>query len=128
MTRAPLEVAGDLGAAVAAGRPDAVTALFAPGAQVIAPDAPGLPWRGVREPAAFFGALVSTVDLDTEIERADEDREAGTATLRGFADGRVRATGRTYRTAFVLHLTVRDGLIHRYRLHEDVAAVAAAFA
>jgi uncharacterized protein len=63
---------------------------------------------------------------------------AGTVVERVLVDGddavvlgeirqTARATGRSYRARFALHLTVEDGLVTRHHVYEDSLAVAQAF-
>ncbi|MFI9024625.1 nuclear transport factor 2 family protein [Streptomyces sp. NPDC053560] len=64
--------------------------------------------------------------VGTEIERILVD--GPDAVVTGEIRRTARATHRSYRARFALHLTVENGLITRHPVYEDSLAVARAFA
>jgi uncharacterized protein len=114
-------------AALAAGTPEQIAALFAdqvdwyiPGNQVLAP------WLGQRqtrgEVAAFFRLLRANVEpLRADVHQILVDGEA--AIVAGEFASRMLATGKVVESLFFIQLTVQRGQIARYRLLEDSYAV-----
>ncbi|KGM30754.1 nuclear transport factor 2 family protein, partial [Inquilinus limosus] len=98
-------------------------------------DIPGavdrVPWIGRRNGRAgvadFVRALwqgIEPIRFDVTAVAAEGDR----AFAAGALESRAKRTGRIMRSDFVIDVTVRDGLISRFRLLEDSFAVAEAVA
>ncbi|UBU10827.1 nuclear transport factor 2 family protein [Nonomuraea gerenzanensis] len=92
---------------------------------------PSVPWirpRSSRSDAADLFRALRTYHVpelnSTSIERILVDGDDAVV-LGSFAQT-VAATGRSYTSAFALHLTVTDGQIARYHIYEDSLAVARA--
>lgn len=110
--------------------PEAIAALFA---EEIDWNVPGpvdrLPWIGRRHGRAGIAQFYRDLLQNLEPERyeihsvlADGDR----AVVSGEFASRIRRTGKLAETPFLIEITVRDGLITRYRFLEDSHAVAQA--
>ncbi len=87
---------------------------------------PLVPWlgRGTKHDevrrffeSLFAGTVTQSADLNAVIVEGDEAVVAGELRVT------VTATGRDYRSPFVLRLTVHDGLIVRHHVHEDSYAL-----
>ncbi|MEU1511591.1 nuclear transport factor 2 family protein [Streptomyces sp. NPDC005811] len=92
----------------------------------------GTPWIRHRatgaEAADHFRALAAHHTpgaADTRVEHVLVD--GADAVVLGEIRQTAAPTGRPYRAAFALHLTVRDGLVVRHHVYEDSLAVARAF-
>ncbi len=89
-----------------------------------------IPWMGQRttrgEVADFFKqAGENLTPEEFAIERILA--EDGTAVALGRFRYRVNATGKAFTSEFAVELHVADGLITRYRMHEDSYAISLAF-
>ena len=92
----------------------------------IAGDTDNVPWIGERRGREAVADFFRDLRKDNDPQRfavrkilADTD----TVAVLGDLATRVKATGRLIETEFALDITVRDGLIVRYRLIEDSFAV-----
>lgn len=92
----------------------------------IAGDTDTVPWIGERRGKTGVAEFFTDLRKDNDPQRfairkilADTD----TVVVLGDLATRVKATGRLIETEFALDITVRDGLIVRYRLIEDSFAV-----
>ena len=86
-------------------------------------------WKGRDGAAQWFGLLAETV----EIGRFNPDEfefvaQGDTVVVRGYEEGTIKPTGRTYEQQWVQFMTIKDGKIARFRQFPDTAMVAAAFA
>ncbi|WNG39418.1 hypothetical protein F0U61_41455 [Archangium violaceum] len=114
----------------AGAQPDAIASLFS---EDIDWDIPGdtqrVPWIGKRKGragvAAFFRELREQVE-PLRFEVRSLVVEGNEAVALGHLESRVKSTGKIIDSEFALHLTIRNGLIVRYRLFEDSFAVARA--
>ncbi|QRK08844.1 nuclear transport factor 2 family protein [Archangium violaceum] len=114
----------------AGAEPDALASLFS---EDVDWDIPGdtrrVPWIGKRKGragvAGFFRELREQVE-SLRFEVRSLVVEGNEAVAPGHLESRVKSTGRIIDSEFALHLTVRNGLIVRYRLFEDSHAVARA--
>ncbi|MGA6167645.1 nuclear transport factor 2 family protein [Amycolatopsis magusensis] len=127
MTR---EVLAELDRRMAGHDPGRIAELFA---ETVDWDIPGdtttVPWIGKRTTRAevreFLADLDRYLERDVyEVERTFVDGEQVVRT--GRLRSRVRSTGRWIETRFAIEMTVTDGLITRYHLHEDSWHVAEA--
>ncbi|HTF53323.1 MAG TPA: nuclear transport factor 2 family protein [Pseudonocardia sp.] len=103
--------------------------LFAEQVDFSIPSAPRIPWiPAVDSPAGmleFFTLVPRHLDSKRfEILKVLADDQD--AVVLGDLVSTVRSTGRDIVTPFAIHLSVRDGKIHRYHLYEDSWAVAEA--
>ena len=112
--------------------PEAVAALFTADADWDIPGAVDrVPWIGRRSGRAGVADFVRALWDGIEPIRFDITAiaaEGGRAFAAGELESRARRTGRIMRSDFVIDVTVRDGLISRFRLLEDSFAVAEAAA
>lgn len=112
--------------------PEAVASLFTEDADWDIPGAVDhVPWIGRRSGRAGVADFVrdlwegiEPIRFDVTAVAAEGDR----AFAAGGLESRARRTGRIMRSDFVIDVTVRDGLISRFRLLEDSFAVAQAAA
>jgi uncharacterized protein len=116
----------------AAGEPGSVAALFAERVEWQVAENPGVPWVKPRHTRADIEAHYAELAAHTVPEAAVATVEAviveGTdAVVTGRLGGVVRATGRAFRSPFVLRITVEGGEggeITRMHIHEDTRAIA----
>ncbi|AXB43015.1 nuclear transport factor 2 family protein [Amycolatopsis albispora] len=117
------EVLAELDRRMAEYDPERIAALFA---ETVDWDIPGdtatVPWIGKRTTRAevrdFFVELDRYLERNVyEVERTFVDGQHAVRT--GHLRSRIRATDRWIETRFAIELTVTDGLITRYHLHED---------
>lgn len=115
---------------VAAGRVDDAADLFATEVDFRIAHAEGIPWippvrtrDDLREFFALLGSQLSTQEFDIEKTLSDEQD----VLLIGHMRDTIRASGRSFRTPFVIRMTVENGLVVRYHVFEDSHAVAAAY-
>jgi ketosteroid isomerase-like protein len=84
-------------------------------------------YRGIAEARRFFATVLAVLD----VQQFDAEEMVAVGD-RVFVTGRLtltpKATGVTYRSAFVHVITLRDGKWLRFRDFMDTAAAAAAFA
>ncbi|GAA2074979.1 nuclear transport factor 2 family protein [Streptomyces albiaxialis] len=117
---------------IAAGDPERVAALFAERVDWMIAENPGVPWIRPRETradvAAHFAELAAGVASAPDNPRAVETVlvEGEDAVIMGMLKGHVRATGKSFRSPYVMRLTVREGRFVRYHLYEDSRAIAEA--
>ncbi|ATB36167.1 hypothetical protein CYFUS_001581 [Cystobacter fuscus] len=124
-------IAGAYFARLRAGaEPDAIASLFS---EEVDWDIPGdtrrVSWIGRRTGRAgvadFFRSLREQVEpLRFEVRSLVVDGDEAVAL--GALESRVKRTGKIIESEFALHMTIRNGLIVRYRLFEDSFAVARA--
>ncbi|KUO09044.1 nuclear transport factor 2 family protein [Streptomyces sp. DSM 15324] len=120
------------------GDPERIAALYADGVDwrlswpEDAHDRAETPWIRHRftgaEAADHFRSLAAhhrPGAADTRVEHVLVD--GADAVALGEIRQTAAPTGRPYRAAFALHLTVRDGLIVRHHVYEDSLTVARAF-
>ena len=88
-----------------------------------------LPFGGLRvgkeQVVAWYNQLLSTCKI-TRVDRREYVTQGDTCVALGFADGRVRASGRSFTTEWAQAFTVRDGKVCRFREFFDSAALLAA--
>ena len=112
--------------------PEAIASLFGEDVDWHIPgDVDLVPWIGRRQGrdgvAAFLRDLRQRVEpLRFEIRSIVAEGEKAVAL--GELESRVKSTGNIIETEFAIELTVRSGLIVRYRLFEDSFAVSRAVA
>ncbi|GAA2226252.1 hypothetical protein GCM10010232_09570 [Streptomyces amakusaensis] len=118
-------------ARVQEGDPGRIAELFAERVDWVIAENPAVPWirprRTRADVADHFRELAAGQRADpagTSVDTIAVDGEE--ALLGGRLAGTVRATGKSFSSPFTMRLTVRDGLIVRYRVVEDAAAIAAA--
>ncbi|MDP9846832.1 nuclear transport factor 2 family protein [Streptosporangium lutulentum] len=92
---------------------------------------PAVPWIRPRSGRADIGQHFRLLDAHhvpelngTSVTRILVDGDH--AVVLGHIAQTVKAGGRSYSSAFALHLTVEDGLITRYHIYEDSLSVAEA--
>jgi ketosteroid isomerase-like protein len=89
-----------------------------------------IPWMGQRstkdEVRAFFRMAGENMTPDT-FEVRQILAEGDTAVVLGYFKYLVNATGKYFESNFALELRVTDGLITRYRMHEDSYSIYLAF-
>ena len=112
---------------LSAGDLDGVGALLADSVDWEIAGAAHVPWAGrrttpaaVTETLATLGAALTPQEFAVSAVLADGPN----AVALGRFTQRVNATGATFASDFAIHLTVVDGKITRYRIHEDSYAVA----
>ncbi|MFF5189266.1 nuclear transport factor 2 family protein [Streptomyces sp. NPDC000345] len=123
---------------IAEGDPERIAELYADGAdwRLSWPEdehgRAGTPWirhRATRADAADhyrdLAAHHTPAEADTRVERVLVD--GADAVVLGEIRQTAAPTGRPYRAAFALHLTVAGGLVVRHHVYEDSLAVARAF-
>lgn len=114
-----------------AGDGDALLDLFAEEVDWNVPGSPAVPWTGRRSTKAqlaqFFAIAAAQVERTEsfEVHRVLADGDHAVA-LGGFAHV-IRATGKTFRSDFALHIEIADGRIRLYHMFEDGHAAAEAF-
>ena len=114
-----------------AGDGDALLDLFAEDVDWNVPGSPAVPWTGRRSTKAqlaqFFAAAAAEVERTEsfDVERVLAEGDHAVA-LGAFAHV-IRATGKTFRSDFALHIKVADGRIRLYHMFEDGQAAAEAF-
>lgn len=112
--------------------PEAVASLFTEDADWDIPGAVDrVPWIGRRTGRAGVADFVRALWEGIEPIRFDIDTivaEGDRAFAAGELESRAKRTGRIMRSDFTIDITVRDGLIARFRLLEDSFAVAEAAA
>ncbi|MGC7099668.1 nuclear transport factor 2 family protein [Amycolatopsis lurida] len=117
------EVLAELDRRMADYDPARIAELFA---ETVDWDIPGdtaaVPWIGKRTTRAevrdFFSDLDRYLERDVyEVEQTFVDGQLAVRT--GHLRSRIRANDRWIETRFAIELTVTDGLITRYHLHED---------
>jgi uncharacterized protein len=124
-------LAAELLARIGAGDPGGISELFAAEVDWHIAENPPVPWirprrtradvaAHFRELAAGQTPLPEGCAVEAVTVHGDE------ALVSGRLAGRVRHTGKVFRTPFALRIGVADGLIVRYRVVEDALAVAAA--
>lgn len=91
---------------------------------------PLVPWLGKRsnhiQITEFFHLLDTDLTvLDFQIEKILVDGDE--AVVLGEFRQRVNDTGREFHSTYALRLTVKDGRIVRYHMHEDSYAIHVAF-
>ncbi|GGZ47501.1 ketosteroid isomerase [Streptomyces inusitatus] len=118
-------------ARVQEGDPGRIAELFAERVDWVIAENPAVPWikprRTRADVADHFRELAAGQRADpagTSVDAISVDGDQ--ALLGGRLAGTVRATGKSFSSPFTMRLTVRDGLIVRYRVVEDAAAIAAA--
>jgi uncharacterized protein len=86
-------------------------------------------WKGRDGAAQWFALLAETVEVGRFISDEFEFVSQGdTVVVRGYEEGTIKPTGRTYDQQWVQFMTITDGKIARFRRVPDTATVAAAFA
>ncbi|MFB6823838.1 nuclear transport factor 2 family protein [Streptomyces virginiae] len=131
MTKSTLSVVEDFFGRLGAGEADRALELLAEPLDWFTPgDTALIPWMGRRttrgEVAAFFeqaGEHLTPQEFAVERILAED----GIAVALGRFRYLVNATGRSFASEFAVELHVRDGLITRYRMHEDSYAISLAF-
>lgn len=96
---------------------------FVPGNQTLAP------WTGKRETKQEINAVFELLWENTEPVSADIDcilAEGKSAVVTGTFSSRMLPTGKVVESLFSIHITVKNGLIVKYRLLEDSYAVSVA--
>lgn len=112
---------------------DGLGELFADEVDWFVPGDPRLtPWAGRRsrrsEVPAYFRTLWAALEPGRSVVSVEAVVTAGDdAAVFAVFDHVAAPTGRPFHTEAALHLTVTAGKITRMHLHEDTAAVAAAF-
>jgi uncharacterized protein len=86
-------------------------------------------WKGRDGAARWFDLLAETV----EFGRFNPDEfefvsQGDTVVVKGYEEGTIKPSGRTYEQQWVQFMTIRDGRITRFRHFPDTAAIATAFA
>ncbi|MEY2233408.1 MULTISPECIES: nuclear transport factor 2 family protein [Streptomyces] len=131
MTNSTLSVVEDFFGHLGAGEADRALELLAEPLDWFTPgDTALIPWMGRRttrgEVADFFeqaGENLTPEEFAVERILAED----GIAVALGRFRYRVNATGKSFASQFAVELHVRDGLITRYRMHEDSYAISLAF-
>ncbi|MEV7973959.1 nuclear transport factor 2 family protein [Cellulomonas sp. NPDC089187] len=132
MTMTTAEATGALLQHYGAGELDALMDLFADTVDLDVPGAPHVPWTGARSDKAgaraFFdllinGGLTEPEAFDVHHIVVDGDQ----AVVLGRSRFRVTSTGRSFDNPFAIHVTVQDGKVVRYHMHEESYAIAEAF-
>ncbi|WKD30523.1 nuclear transport factor 2 family protein [Streptomyces xanthophaeus] len=131
MTNSTRSVVEDFFGRLGAGEADRALELLAEPLDWFTPgDTALIPWMGRRttrgEVADFFkqaGENLTPEEFAVERILAED----GTAVALGRFRYRVNATGKAFTSEFAVELHVSDGLITRYRMHEDSYAISLAF-
>lgn len=110
---------------------DRLTALFADEVDWVLAENPAAPWIRPRSTAAECAAQFTELMEYTVPEEARASVDAflvdgADAVLMGHLSGTVRATGKSFKGPFALHLTVENGRITRHRLYENSLSIAGA--
>jgi ketosteroid isomerase-like protein len=106
-------------------------ALFAADAEVVVAGSPTVPWVGRHSTSEAIDAMFSAFAEKVKTVLFDIDRilvDGDNAIVLGNFAHEVPATGKTFRSAFALHIVVGEGKILRYEMFEDSCGAAAAFA
>lgn len=110
--------------------PDEIAALFSDEVDwFIAGDVDNVPWIGRkhgRQGVAEFFAQIRELIAPERFEISARLVQGSRVVVLGALASRFRGTGKLMETEFAFDLTVRDGLIVRYRMFEDSFAVARA--
>lgn len=85
----------------------------------------GGPRVGKEQVVAWYNQLLSACKF-TRIDRREYVTQGDTCVALGFAEGRVRATGRSFSTDWAQVFTVRDCRVCRFREFVDSVALLAA--
>jgi ketosteroid isomerase-like protein len=116
---------------VAAGNIDRILELFASDAELVILGSARIPWLGRRTTVAEFRQFYEQLfDLVT-VNRFDVEKivvDGDEAVILGDLHDTVNATGRSFGFPFAIRLTVHDGLIRLFHMHEDSYALHEAFA
>lgn len=89
-----------------------------------------IPWMGQRSTKEDVKAFFSMAGENMTPEKFQVHRilvEEDLAIALGHFQYRVNTTGKSFASDFALELRVTDGLIDRYRMHEDSYAISLAF-
>lgn len=109
----------------------ALLALVDDGAEWVAPGPANVPYFGERRgregAAEFFRHLGSEVEFES-FEPGAFIAEGDRVVVLGRERGRVRRTGKTFDNDWALLFTVRGGKVAGFRIYENTAAIAEAFA
>lgn len=90
----------------------------------------GVPFSGTyqgKEGAAQYFKRVHEVTERLQFEPSEFIAEGNKVVVTGHSTRKVRTTGITYNTPWVHVITVRDGKVARFEIHDNSAAVEAAF-
>lgn len=105
--------------------------LFAARFDFVVNGAPNIPWSGRRSTPAeladffnSFGQVLAPAQVYAITARIVDGENA---VVLGHNTFEVLATGKSFTNNFALHMTVADGKITTYRMHEDSYAINAAF-
>lgn len=96
----------------------------------VAGDPALVPWAGRRRTRASVRAFFPELARGVEPRRYEVKRilaDDTMAVIIGELTSAIRSTGKLVESPFAIEVTVRDGKIVRYRLHEDSYAVALGF-
>jgi ketosteroid isomerase-like protein len=108
---------------------DSIIAVLKDDVQWEQPEHPDIPYGGSRKGKAavreFFKAVgqVDVISFEPLDYVADGDRVLAIGRWKG----RVRATGKTFLSEWVMSWIVRNGKVTQFRAYEDTAALVAAF-
>lgn len=109
----------------------ALLALIDEEAEWVAPGPDSVPYFGERRgregAAEFFKHLGSDVEFES-FEPGDFIAEGERVVVLGRERGRVRRTGKRFDNDWALVFTVRGGRVAGFRIYENTAAIAGAFA
>ncbi|HET6353420.1 nuclear transport factor 2 family protein [Streptomyces sp.] len=89
-----------------------------------------IPWMGSRSSHEQVREFFRQAGENMEPEKFQVHRivvEGELAIALGHFQYKVKATGKSFASDFALELRVTDGLIDRYRMHEDSHAISLAF-
>lgn len=130
LPRSPAETVQEFFAANTRGDVDGVVALFAPDATWIIPGDPSLvPWVGARTVAGiadYMTALANNSEMTSfTISKILED--GADVVVLGTFGFTFASGGSLVDEPFVIHITVVDGLIRSYIIHEDSLTLAREF-
>jgi ketosteroid isomerase-like protein len=121
----------DFFSALGSGDDEAAVQLVTPDATFEAQGPPNVPIYGRFEGHDGVRDFIATVRelFDTErFEVRESIQSDGLAFAYGYLQHRVRKTGQVFRSEWALYCEVDDGHIRTYKMFEDTAALAAAYA
>jgi ketosteroid isomerase-like protein len=126
-TEQNVQTVKDFFAAIGGGDKEGLLALVAEDLEWIIPGE-DWPLAGTRHGHAGLADLLKTASetMETSTEPLEYVAQGDRVLVVGFANGKVKATNRTFKDDWVFAITVRDGKLTRIREYVDTQALARA--
>ncbi|TBU90052.1 hypothetical protein DNJ95_18460 [Stutzerimonas kirkiae] len=108
-----------------------VSRYIDPDASLSYPGSAPIPFARTWHGHAGFSEFLATFNREVETLRLEVSQIGGAGDevfIRGFTEGRVRATGKVYGSPWLLVWTLRDGRVTQMLEYHDTQAIAHAFA